>query len=747
MACRVKHSWTFVGLVGAFLDIAIAYLLLCASTLAFFTAKFLGFFGLCLPCPCNGLFGTPNSNYCVQKLLVDYPVESVSSVQLSVRSKFPFNSFWSKDPDYQLNLKLIRDGDKNCVNGFLEMEGETSCSSMSGANVGERDLVLRNESVQGIDTVNDLVHVEEGRFDIKGKGTLNQRPNGRLRRRRKICADHAKVSPVSCLDPFGGDAESHSSTNCNGNKAIECTFLPLDSGADADRFNEDNEAPSIDYFRKKASQGAEFSEPLYEYQPCEENESCFEEVKSNVQIQLGYEGNEQNTIRTLEQALEDEHVCRAALYLELEKERHAAASAADEAMAMILRLQEEKASVEMEARQYQRIIEEKSAYDAEEMDILKEILVRRELEKHFLEKEVEAYRQMYLGNEQSPNDIPDIANTQRDELASSFDMGDDPSLMLQQLSESIDKKESVKSSTLVNEVSSSEKENNLWDEEADLSEQGGLDKKFSVISDTLRKPNFLEKTIYLESEDQEHNDNASHQEEMEPKTIETHSSNVVHTPYDGENLKEQGNDAFQGSKNPGDMVRETEAHVLDVHVIDGDKNNDPVWESDASNGHQKSSLPLDASEVERIDSVTNFPSANALDTEPNVNRSCNSMTAGLPPLGGSSRKSITSDLRRDSMPAVENERLKIDTEVEWLREKLRIVQEGREKLNFSMENRERDKLQLQLLEDIACQLREIRQLTEPGKALRQTSLPLPFSKVMSKKKRSRSVSIGVHKSL
>ena len=83
---------------------------------------------------------------------------------------------------------------------------------------------------------------------------------------------------------------------------------------------------------------------------------------------------------------------RSALYAELEKERSAAASAADEAMAMILRLQEEKASVEMEARQYQRMIEAKAAYDAEEMEILKEILLRREREKHFLENEVEAYR-------------------------------------------------------------------------------------------------------------------------------------------------------------------------------------------------------------------------------------------------------------------------------------------------------------------------------------------------------------------
>ncbi|KAL7219883.1 hypothetical protein ACSBR2_012862 [Camellia fascicularis] len=146
MACQAIHSWTFSGLVGAFLDLAIAYLLLSASTLAFFASKFLGFLGLFLPCPSNGLFGNANSNYCLKRLLIDCPIETVSSVQLSVNTKFPFDSIGAKNPDCQLNLKLIKD-QNNCVNGFVEMEGQVSCSSISGArklqNVVERDLILR----------------------------------------------------------------------------------------------------------------------------------------------------------------------------------------------------------------------------------------------------------------------------------------------------------------------------------------------------------------------------------------------------------------------------------------------------------------------------------------------------------------------------------------------------------------------------------------------------------------------------
>lgn len=87
------------------------------------------------------------------------------------------------------------------------------------------------------------------------------------------------------------------------------------------------------------------------------------------------------------------------------------------------------------------------------------------------------------------------------------------------------------------------------------------------------------------------------------------------------------------------------------------------------------------------------------------------------------------DLRRNSMSSIDYERLKIDNEVEWLQQRLRIVQDGREKLNLSLGHKEREKIQLKLLEDIARQLQEIRQLTEPKQAIRQASLSPPFSTV------------------
>ncbi|XP_022146391.1 myosin-binding protein 2 isoform X2 [Momordica charantia] len=98
------------------------------------------------------------------------------------------------------------------------------------------------------------------------------------------------------------------------------------------------------------------------------------------------------TIEKLKSALQTERKALNALYAELEEERSASAIAANQTMAMINRLQEEKASMQMEALQYQRMMEEQSEYDQEALQLLNELVVKREKEKQELEKEIEIYR-------------------------------------------------------------------------------------------------------------------------------------------------------------------------------------------------------------------------------------------------------------------------------------------------------------------------------------------------------------------
>lgn len=98
------------------------------------------------------------------------------------------------------------------------------------------------------------------------------------------------------------------------------------------------------------------------------------------------------TVEHLKSALRAERKALHALYSELEEERSASAVAANQTMAMINRLQEEKAAMQMEALQYQRMMEEQSEYDQEALQLLNELMVKREKEKQELEKELEVYR-------------------------------------------------------------------------------------------------------------------------------------------------------------------------------------------------------------------------------------------------------------------------------------------------------------------------------------------------------------------
>ncbi|CDP02846.1 unnamed protein product [Coffea canephora] len=102
------------------------------------------------------------------------------------------------------------------------------------------------------------------------------------------------------------------------------------------------------------------------------------------------------------------------LYNELEAEREASSSAASEALSMILRLQGEKAAVQMEAEQYKRLAEEKMGYAEESLAIFEDIMYQKDMEMAALDSQVQAYRYKLLsmgcedpgiGETTSPEDL------------------------------------------------------------------------------------------------------------------------------------------------------------------------------------------------------------------------------------------------------------------------------------------------------------------------------------------------------
>ncbi|EPS74355.1 hypothetical protein M569_00397 [Genlisea aurea] len=100
----------------------------------------------------------------------------------------------------------------------------------------------------------------------------------------------------------------------------------------------------------------------------------------------------ENECRALREMVGSQQLTIQDLITELEEERNASSSAANEAMSMILRLQSEKAEIQMELRQFKRFAEEKMAHDNQEISALEELLYKREQAIQSLTCEVQAYK-------------------------------------------------------------------------------------------------------------------------------------------------------------------------------------------------------------------------------------------------------------------------------------------------------------------------------------------------------------------
>ncbi|URD96802.1 hypothetical protein MUK42_36576 [Musa troglodytarum] len=107
----------------------------------------------------------------------------------------------------------------------------------------------------------------------------------------------------------------------------------------------------------------------------------------------------ETSVARLKRQIELDRKCMGALYKELEEERSASTIAANEAMAMINRLQEEKAAMQMEAFQYLRMMEEQAEYDQEAIHKLNDVINERDKELLDLEGEFERYRRRHRGAE------------------------------------------------------------------------------------------------------------------------------------------------------------------------------------------------------------------------------------------------------------------------------------------------------------------------------------------------------------
>ncbi|XP_022967406.1 myosin-binding protein 1-like [Cucurbita maxima] len=103
----------------------------------------------------------------------------------------------------------------------------------------------------------------------------------------------------------------------------------------------------------------------------------------------------ESIVDRLKRQVEYDKKCINSLYNELEEERSASEVAVSQAMAMITRLQEEKATMNMDAFHYLRMMEEQAEYDVEALEKANELLNEKDRDIQELEAELEYYRSIY----------------------------------------------------------------------------------------------------------------------------------------------------------------------------------------------------------------------------------------------------------------------------------------------------------------------------------------------------------------
>ncbi|KAJ1293946.1 hypothetical protein BS78_01G108900 [Paspalum vaginatum] len=207
---------------------------------------------------------------------------------------------------------------------------------------------------------------------------------------------------------------------------------------------------SLDKFSSDHSDGNEerdpdtptHSESIFDSQELLDSKATVSDAKSVdpcvATMSTDLESTESVSVDQLKSALASARQSLNTLYSELENERSAAAIAADETMAMINRLQEQKAAMQMEAIQYQRLMEEQSEYDQEALQRLNELVVKREKEKQDLERELGLYRHKvhlyeakvrkmsrHKADEQNGSSSASSSAEDSDDLSQSFYEGDE----------------------------------------------------------------------------------------------------------------------------------------------------------------------------------------------------------------------------------------------------------------------------------------------------------------------------------
>ncbi|CAL9215426.1 unnamed protein product [Arabidopsis halleri] len=177
-------------------------------------------------------------------------------------------------------------------------------------------------------------------------------------REHKDCNNNGFISKSNLVDGLDQEKPTNlhwSSNSSNGMSCENCDLLLLRDGLDHIKNRDSTAETELD---EKNNHG--------------EKEESEDEEKSRSRS----DEDQVFDVITLRNMVKRERKRGDCMKKELEKERGAAESAAEEAMAMLLKLRMEKSVVEMEAKQYKRIAEQKQVYDQQVIQSLQWMLMK-----------------------------------------------------------------------------------------------------------------------------------------------------------------------------------------------------------------------------------------------------------------------------------------------------------------------------------------------------------------------------------
>ncbi|KAI4341602.1 hypothetical protein MLD38_026304 [Melastoma candidum] len=169
-SCRVIHSYGLLDLIGGFVYLAVAYVMLWGAAWVYVVSRLLGVVGLFLPCPCEGILGFRHDELCLGMILVDFPLRNMFYVRSLVERILVLGEAHGGG----LVVNSVGTGSSGKVIMEMGAEGRGCSGSV------------------------DLNRKGGGGFDVKGKSPENRKHWHGLRRRKKW---YGKLKPLSLCIP------------------------------------------------------------------------------------------------------------------------------------------------------------------------------------------------------------------------------------------------------------------------------------------------------------------------------------------------------------------------------------------------------------------------------------------------------------------------------------------------------------------------------------------------------------------